>query len=51
MYYPDEIRQVEEFRTDTSIVKEKEAGDGQMLIDSLLANSNPRNTTMRIVRT
>src|ERR1700731_3959789 len=37
MYYVDEIRQVEEFRTDTSIVKEKELAMAKMLIDSLLA--------------
>jgi len=41
MYYPDEIRQVEEFRTDTSIVKEKELEMAKMLIDSLLAAFEP----------
>jgi DNA end-binding protein Ku len=41
MYYPDEIRQVEEFRTDTSIVKEKELEMAKMLIDSLLATFEP----------
>jgi DNA end-binding protein Ku len=41
MYYPDEIRQVEEFRTDTSIVKEKELAMAKMLIDSLLAAFEP----------
>jgi DNA end-binding protein Ku len=42
MYYPDEIRQVEEFRTDTSIVKEKELAMAKMLIDSLLAEFEPQ---------
>ena len=41
MYYPDEIRQVEEFRTDTSIVKDKELEMAKMLIDSLLAAFEP----------
>ena len=37
MYYQDEIRQVEEFRTDTSLVKEKELAMAKMLISSLEA--------------
>jgi DNA end-binding protein Ku len=41
MYYPDEIRQVEEFRTDTSLVKDKELAMAKMLIDSLLASFEP----------
>ena len=41
MYYPDEIRQVEEFRTDTSIVKEQELKMARMLIESLLATFEP----------
>jgi len=41
MYYPDEIRQVEEFRTDTSIVKDKELAMAKMLIDSLMAAFEP----------
>src|ERR1051325_195313 len=41
MYYPDEIRQVEEFRTDTSLVKDKELAMAKMLIDSLLAAFEP----------
>jgi DNA end-binding protein Ku len=41
MYYPDEIRQVEEFRTDTSLVKPKELEMAKMLIDSLLAGFEP----------
>jgi len=41
MNYPDEIRQVEEFRTDTRIVKENELKMAKMLIDSLLANFEP----------
>ena len=41
MYYQDEIRQVEEFRTDTSLVKDKELAMAKMLIDSLLAAFEP----------
>src|SRR5215467_15853064 len=41
MYYQDEIRQVEEFRTDTSLVKDKELAMAKMLIDSLLASFQP----------
>ncbi|HSM85175.1 MAG TPA: Ku protein [Candidatus Limnocylindrales bacterium] len=41
MYYMDEIRQVEEFRTDTSMVQEKELGLARMLIESLLAPFEP----------
>jgi DNA end-binding protein Ku len=42
MYYQDEIRQVEEFRTDTSLVKEKELAMAKMLISSLEENFEPR---------
>ncbi|MGH9570560.1 MAG: Ku protein, partial [Candidatus Angelobacter sp.] len=41
MYYVDEIRQVEEFRTDTSAVKEKELDLAKTLIESLLAPFEP----------
>ena len=41
MYYQDEIRQVEEFRTDTSLVKEKELDMAKMLISSLEADFEP----------
>lgn len=41
MYYVDEIRQVEEFRTDTSNVKEKELELARRLIESLLAPFEP----------
>src|ERR1039458_10091962 len=41
MYYQDEIRQVEEFRTDTSLVKEKELEMAKMLISSLEAEFEP----------
>ncbi|MGH9564727.1 MAG: Ku protein [Candidatus Angelobacter sp.] len=41
MYYVDEIRQVEEFRTDTSAVKEKELDLAKTLIESLLATFEP----------
>src|SRR5215469_679001 len=38
MYFQDEIRQVEEFRTDTSLVKDKELEMAKMLISSLEAD-------------
>jgi DNA end-binding protein Ku len=41
MYYRDEIRLVDEFRTDTSLVKEKELGLAKMLISSLEADFEP----------
>ena len=41
MYYPDEIRQVEEFRTDTSSVKPKELDLAKVLIESLEAPFEP----------
>jgi DNA end-binding protein Ku len=41
MYYKDEIRQVEEFRTDTSAIQDKELALAKMLIDSLLASFEP----------
>jgi DNA end-binding protein Ku len=41
MYYRDEIRQVDEFRTDTSLVKEKELDLAKMLISSLEADFEP----------
>ena len=42
MYYVDEIRQVDEFRTDTSLVKEKELDLARMLISSLEADFEPQ---------
>src|SRR6195256_2980402 len=42
MYYSDEIRQVEEFRTDTSLVKDKELAMAKMLISSLEADFEPQ---------
>src|ERR1700757_2895047 len=42
MYYQDEIRQVEEFRTDTSLVKDKELAMAKMLILSLEAEFEPQ---------
>jgi DNA end-binding protein Ku len=42
MFYQDEIRQVEEFRTDTSLVKEKELEMAKMLISSLEADFEPQ---------
>jgi DNA end-binding protein Ku len=41
MFYQDEIRQVDEFRTDTSQVKEKELEMAKMLIASLEADFEP----------
>jgi DNA end-binding protein Ku len=41
MYYPDEIRQVEEFRTDTSTVKPKELELAKTLVASLEAPFEP----------
>jgi DNA end-binding protein Ku len=42
MYFQDEIRQVEEFRTDTSLVKEKELAMAKMLISSLEETFEPQ---------
>src|SRR5690348_5072144 len=42
MYYQDEIRQVEEFRTDTGLVKEKELEMAKLLISSLEADFEPQ---------
>src|SRR5215471_7354329 len=42
MYFQDEIRQVEEFRTDTSLVKDKELDLAKMLISSLEADFEPQ---------
>jgi DNA end-binding protein Ku len=41
MFYQDEIRQVEEFRTDTSLVKDKELEMAKMLISTLEADFEP----------
>jgi DNA end-binding protein Ku len=41
MYYQDEIRQVDEFRTDTSLVRDKELDMAKMLISSLEADFEP----------
>src|SRR5205814_1252707 len=42
MYFQDEIRQAEEFRTDTSLVKDKELAMAKMLISSLEADFEPQ---------
>src|SRR5438445_3042210 len=42
MYIQDERRQVDEFRTDTSLVKEKELALAKMLISSLEAEFEPQ---------
>jgi len=42
MYYQDEIRQVDEFRTDTSLVRDKELDMAKMLISSLEAEFEPQ---------
>ncbi|MGH9661582.1 MAG: Ku protein [Bryobacteraceae bacterium] len=41
MYFADEIRQVDEFRTDLELVKDKELALAQMLIESLKAGFEP----------
>ncbi len=41
MYYKDEVRQTEEFRTDISLVKDKELELATSLIDSLTASFEP----------
>jgi len=45
MYYRDEIRQVEEFRTDRSLVKEKELELAMTLVKSLEAAFEPEKYT------
>ncbi|MCI0349743.1 MAG: Ku protein [Acidobacteriales bacterium] len=45
MFYVDEIRKVEEFRTDTSLVKEKELDLAMTLINSLAAEFEPEKYT------
>lgn len=42
MYYQDEIRQVDEFRTDMSMVKDRELDMAKMLISSLEADFEPQ---------
>jgi len=41
MYYTGEIRRVEEFHTDTSLVKEKELDLAKMLVQSLESKFEP----------
>jgi len=41
MYYTHEVRKVEEFRTDTSLVKDKEGELARMLVESLAAPFEP----------
>ena len=41
MYYEDEVRKMEEFRTDTSLVKDKELDLAMTLIESLAAGFEP----------
>ncbi|MSV28624.1 MAG: Ku protein [Bryobacterales bacterium] len=41
MYYDDEIRKVDEFRTNTELVKEKELALATMLVESLAAEFEP----------
>jgi DNA end-binding protein Ku len=45
MFYADEVRQVDEFRTDTSQVKEKELNLAKMLIETLTADFEPEKYT------
>ena len=41
MYYADEVRKVEEFRTDPTLIKDKEVDLAKMLIESLAAPFEP----------
>ena len=41
MYYSNEVRKVEEFRTDTSLVKDTEVKLAEMLVESLAAPFDP----------
>lgn len=41
MYYEDEVRKIEEFRTDTSLIKDKELELAMTLINSLAAEFEP----------
>ena len=41
MYYADEVRRTEEFRTDTSAVSEREMNLAKMLVESLAADFDP----------
>src|SRR5579884_2090346 len=41
MYYSHEVRKVEEFRTDTSLVREAEVKLAEMLVESLAASFEP----------
>ncbi len=41
MYYANEVRKVDEFRTDVSLVKEKEVELARMLVESLAATFEP----------
>jgi DNA end-binding protein Ku len=41
MYYADEVRRTEEFRTDTSKVSEREMNLAKMLVESLAAEFEP----------
>jgi non-homologous end joining protein Ku len=42
MYYADEVRRSEEFRTDTSQVKEKELALAKTLVESLASEFEPQ---------
>src|SRR5215472_11726837 len=42
MYYVDEIRQVDEFHTDTDLVKPKELDMAKMLIENLAGDFEPQ---------
>src|SRR4029077_15333835 len=45
MYYSNEIRKVDEFRTDLSLVKEKELARATSLIEALAADFEPEKYT------
>jgi DNA end-binding protein Ku len=42
MYYANEVRRVEEFRTDTGLVKDQELKLAEMLVESLAAPFEPQ---------
>jgi DNA end-binding protein Ku len=45
MYYSNEIRQVDEFRTDLTLVKEKELALAMSLVEALVADFEPQKYT------
>ena len=50
MYYADEVRKVEEFRTDNTLIKDKELELARTLIESLAAPLSRRSITTLIAK-